>query len=161
MRIPRFRIAWLAAIVALAAVDFAAIREGVRIRHQSRTPIIDALGLGALPMANVLAVGLLVLGTRRGSRSFLLGFEAFGAMALAAHIATASLYPTQLVMPYLLIFLSPLARAIGEPESVGLIVVFVFFAVVVLGLPQVDLALLGGLLCRKFQMAERSNQARD
>jgi hypothetical protein len=40
--------------------------------------MIGALALGAIPMANVLAVGLLIGVWRRGRRPFLWGFETFG-----------------------------------------------------------------------------------
>jgi hypothetical protein len=149
------------AVIAIAALNFGAVRAGLKVRRQLSTPIIDLLGVGALPMANVLAIGLLAVGQRRERRSFLLGFEAFGAMALAFYVAAASLYPSELVMPYLLVFLSPLASAVGEPRSVGLILVFIFIAVVLLGLPQLVFALLGGLLCRKFKIAERLDRTRD
>jgi hypothetical protein len=161
LNMPHFRIAWLMAVVAIAALNFGAVRAGLKVRNQLSTPIIDLLNAGALPMANVLAIGLLVGGQRRGSRSFLLGFEAFGATALALYIAVSSLYANKLVIPYLLVFLSPLARAVGEPRSVVLILVFIALAVVVLGLPQLVFALLGGLLCRKFKNAERPIRTRD
>jgi hypothetical protein len=41
-------------------------------------------------MANVLAVGILVGQQSPRSRPFLLGFEAFGAMALAFYVALVS-----------------------------------------------------------------------
>ena len=53
---------------------------------------MSLLILGALPMANVLAVGILIGQRRPGSRPFLLGFEAFGAMALALYVALASFF---------------------------------------------------------------------
>ena len=46
-------------------------------------------------MANVLVVGMLVAQRRPGSRPFLLGFEAFGAMALALYIALADSLPRE------------------------------------------------------------------
>jgi hypothetical protein len=49
--------------------------------------------LGALPMANVLAVGILVGQQRPGSRQFLLGFEAFGAMAMVSYAALVWFVP--------------------------------------------------------------------
>ena len=97
MKVPRFRIAWVMVFVAIAALDFGAIRAV--FDRNSRTSYL--LGIGALPMANVLVVGLLIGHRRRGSRRFLLGFEAFGAMALAVYVTVASLFTEDLVIPYL------------------------------------------------------------
>ena len=70
--------------------------------------------LGALPMANVLAVGILIGQRRPGSRPFLLGFEAFGAMALALFVALASFAcPREVVIPYLAPLLAPMEKIIG------------------------------------------------
>jgi hypothetical protein len=67
-------------LVAIAALNFGAIRalwyDLATGRNSNR---LEVLGLGALPMANVLAVGLWINLGRRGSRPFLLGFEVFGA----------------------------------------------------------------------------------
>jgi small basic protein len=81
MRMPRVSIAWVMVAVAIAALDFGAIRAHL-------DPQSDTAGLvfGALPMANVLLVGLLTAPYRPRSRSYLLGFEAFGAIALALYI---------------------------------------------------------------------------
>jgi hypothetical protein len=91
VKIPPFRIAWAMAFVAVIALEFGAIRalsviqlraniEGSR--HLSL--MIGALALGAVPMANVLAVGLLIGLWRRGTHPFLWGFETFGAPPSAA-----------------------------------------------------------------------------
>jgi hypothetical protein len=55
MRVPRFRIAWLMVAVAIAAVDSGAIRAMLGIRPDAAILLV----FGALPMANVLVVGLL------------------------------------------------------------------------------------------------------
>ncbi len=74
MKMPRFRIAWLMVAVAIAGIDFGVIR----------TLLAELfLVMGALSMANVLVVGLLIAQQRPSSRPFLWGFEVFGAMALA------------------------------------------------------------------------------
>ena len=69
--------------VAVAALDFAAIRALV----SSNSLVAGLLLVGALPMANVLAVGLLVAQRWPRSRPFLLGFEVFGAMGLTLYVA--------------------------------------------------------------------------
>ena len=57
MKPPRFRIAWVMVAVALAAVDFGVVRACL---DRPGTPAGDLLILGALPMANVLIVGMLI-----------------------------------------------------------------------------------------------------
>jgi hypothetical protein len=148
------------AVVAIFALNFWAVLAGLKVRPHLNTPVIDLLGAGALPMANVLAIALLVGAGRRGRRSFLVGFEAFGAAALAAYIAAASLYPRELVMPYILVPLGTVATAVGGIRSIPAVIVFLSFAVVLLTLPQLGFALLGGLLCRKFKIAERPDRTR-
>ena len=73
MKTPRFRIAWLMALVALAALNFGAVRGFV----DSYTEFY-ALVAGCLPMGDVLAVGLMIGGLRFRNHRFLLGFEVFG-----------------------------------------------------------------------------------
>ena len=138
---PRFRIAWAMVAVAIAALDFGAIRMASdRIIASS-----ELLGLGALPMANVLAVGLLIGQRRRGSRPFLLGFESFGAMALALYLVLAAFAPHR-VIDYLELLLDPIRRTIGLDRTVALIATIYPVGVVILGLPQLAFALIGGLL---------------
>ena len=55
MKPPRFRLAWIMVAVAIAALDFMVIRRSV----DHRTPTGDFLLVGALPMANVLAIGII------------------------------------------------------------------------------------------------------
>jgi len=95
VKAPRFRIAWFMVFIALAALDFRAIRAMPEIGP----PTSELLVLGALPMANVLALGLLIGQRRPGSRPFLLGFEAFGVMASALYVALVSFSPQTVVIP--------------------------------------------------------------
>ncbi len=88
VKVPRFRIAWLMAIVAIAALNFGAIRALVNLQFRAHingfprlAQIIGALILGALPMATVLVFGLLIGTRRRALRPLLLGFEMSGATA--------------------------------------------------------------------------------
>ena len=80
---PRFRIAWVMLLVAIAALNLGAIRA----MSDSWGRTSGLLGLGVLPMTNVLAVGLMIGYRNRESRTFLLGFEAFGATVLALYAA--------------------------------------------------------------------------
>ena len=101
-------------------------------------------------MANVLVVGLLIGLRRPRNRPFLWAFEAFGATALAFYVTGAILFTEESVMPYLNLVLKPLARAIGPILSIGDILVLASVAVVMLGLPQLAFALIGGFLFRRF-----------
>src|SRR5689334_14334004 len=104
-------------LVAIAAFDFGAIRAMPAIPP----PTSGLLVLAALPMANVLAVGLLIGQRRPGNHPFLRGFEAFGGMALALYAALVSLSP-RAVMPYLDPLLHPIRTTIGPGgRPVGLI----------------------------------------
>jgi hypothetical protein len=135
--------------VAIVALNFTAIRV---VMDHSR-PTSDLLGLGVLPMANILAVGLLIGHRRRGSRPFLLGFETFGAAALALYVVLASCLRDETVIPYLNLALDPLIENI-----IGRFPLFVFIpiaysvATVLLALPQMVLALIGGFLSREYRI---------
>ena len=65
MKVPRFRIAWGMVFVAIVALNFGAIRASFGFEPY----VAQALLLGALPMANVLAGGILIGQRRPGSRS--------------------------------------------------------------------------------------------
>ena len=97
MKTPRFRIAWVMVVVAVAALDFAAIRAFLG----SKSLAADSLLLGALPMANVLALGILTGQRRPRSSPFLLGFGTFGAIALAVYVALSFADDAAAPMAYL------------------------------------------------------------
>ena len=81
MKALRFRIAWVMVSIAIAAIDFAVIRAMLRY------PEIGIFVLGALPMVNVLVVGILVAQQRPRNRPFLLGFAVSGALVVALFVA--------------------------------------------------------------------------
>jgi hypothetical protein len=149
---PRFRIAWVMVAVAFAALDFAAIRA---LLPGHANALDDQRGvcllLGALPMANVLAVGMLIGQRRPASRPFLLGFEAFGAMALVLFIALATCFPREVVIPYFAPFVAPVERFIGPGRPLYIPIGGLVVAVVLVG-PQVVFALVGGFLSRRFKV---------
>ena len=129
--------------VAIAAIDFGAIRAVLDYRMND----LFALGgvlllLGALPMANVLLVGMLIAQRRPGSSMFLVGFEWFGAMALALFIALVLISPVGIVS--CLIPVVMLSTEIAR-ENILQLPFAVLGSVVLLGLPQLGLAVLGGL----------------
>jgi hypothetical protein len=138
------------AAVAIVAIDFAAIRACIGI------PEVELLLLGALPMANVLAVGILVAQQRPGSRPFLLGFEAFAAMALALFVAFAEASPFVdnygLMNSYLALAILPIENCVGRNRPFVFIPIALFAYVVMLGWPQLAFALIGGFLSRRFKI---------
>jgi hypothetical protein len=145
MKPPRFRIAWLMAIVALAALNLAAIRAA---SDSSSGPEV-LLCMVALPMTNVLALAILIGHRHRGWRRLLLGFEAFGVSALA-YLIVAILSGEAWVWSYITLVLEP-TRAIVRPSGganwstirllVGRSILSAWAT-----LPQLAFALVGGFL---------------
>src|SRR4051812_42303984 len=149
MRLPRFGIGWIMALVAIAALNLAAYRACYYTfwtNDAARSNQIDVLFLGAVPMANLLILGLLIALRRRGSRPFLFGFEAFGLAAWAAYLALVAYQCHTLVRPYLFRFQVPVFDAIGRSQAH--IPIFRVTAAVILGWWQIVLALIGGLVSR-------------
>lgn len=148
MNLTRFRIAWIMVAVAIAALDFGAIRAMLGVGD-----LENLLVLGALPMANVLAVGLLIAQQRPKSRPFLLGFEAFGAMALALYVFLATIFPLHdsPIMSCLESLIDRLGGFFGQTPFVEITIEYPV-AVAMLGGPQLAFALLGGFLSRRFKI---------
>ena len=154
MKLPRFRIGWRMGFVALAALNFGVVRallgpHASALGHQRDILLL----LGALPMSNVLVVGMLIGQRRPGSRPFLMGFETFGAMALAFFIALASCFPREVVMPYLAAFVAPIEWFIGPGRPFIYIPIGGLVVAVTLVGPQVAFALIGGVLSRRFKVS--------
>lgn len=138
MTIPRFRIAWLMVAVALVAVDLGAIRG----LFEFRDTFSELVGVGVLPMANLLAVGAAVGAARRRFPPFLAGFEVFGAAAMLACLTWAWLSPNSLTLG-LLRLLIPVTHHF-RTELFGVGPANYAIAGLLLSLPQVGFALLGG-----------------
>jgi hypothetical protein len=133
--------------VALAALNFGAIRAV--FDHKSRTSYL--MGIGAVPMANVLAVGLLIGHRRRRNRRFLWSFVVLGAVALALYVAVASLFAEELVIPYMMLSYNLIFGYKGLLRSLQpYFVVYYPVLALMLGLPQLALALVGGLLFHAY-----------
>jgi hypothetical protein len=115
------------------------------------------LGPGALPMVNVLAVGLWISLRRRGSSPFLLRFEVFGAAALALYLLVWIFYADAWMRFYLYRIINPLRKLAYdlEPRILNYKIFYLSVAAVVQGLPQIALALTGGFLFRRFRTAGR------
>jgi hypothetical protein len=150
VKLPRFRIVWGMAFVALVALNSGAIRAAFGFEPY----VAQALILGALPMANVLAVGILIGQRRPGNRPFLLGFEAFGAIALTLSVAVACFFPDAVTL-CLMVIEAILEGTIGRHHPFIFTPIEGFVAVVMLGLPQVAFALFGGSLSRRFRITRR------
>ena len=157
MKGPRFRIAWLMAAVAIAALDFAAIRA---VSDYPGGPNV-LLCMVALPMANVLAIVLLIGRRHCGCRRLLLGFEACGAAALA-YLFVAILSGEDWVWSYVALILEP-TRTLVRPTGGGKWSTFRLFVgrsflSIWATLPQLTFALIGGYLLQRFGTAERRDQ---
>ena len=145
MRVPRFTIAGMMALVLVVALDAWACQA--LMGGPPPVELSELIVFGALPMANVLALGLypILMSRNRheGGRSGWVGFEVGGLVALLVFLA-CSLTMTHPLNENV----SHLLRALGfVPGPVFLVV----GAVVLLLVPQLALALLCGWLCRTYK----------
>jgi hypothetical protein len=135
--------------VAIAAFDFAAARAML-------APGWDHAGgwltFGALPMANVLLICLLIAHRRPRSRPFLLGFEVFGTTALAVYVVLVYGFEKEVLIPYANLLVNPLEKTLWGYGPIVLEPILYCVGVLMLCLPQVALALLGGFLSRTFKI---------
>jgi hypothetical protein len=136
--------------IAIAALNFGAIRALLNLRSPLNNKTVGLLGLGALPMVNFLAAAALVSRWRHGPRTFLRGIEASGAAALALYFAGACFFTEPFLMPYLYLAIGPVAGTIAQNWPIVHITIFYCIAVVMLALPQMTIALIGGFLFWKF-----------
>jgi hypothetical protein len=155
--IPRYRLNRLVVLIALAALNFGAIRA---LYYDLRTGMnanrLDVFALGVLPMANVLAVGILIALWRRRSRPYLQGFLAFGSVALVLYLIVWTFFADEWVRFYVFLVLNPLRKVVGYLEPPVINSIFYSVAVVVLlGWPQLAFALIGGFLSRRFRKTEQ------
>ncbi len=160
MQMPRFRIAWLMVFVAIAALNLGAIRALLGIRSSLNNKAVGVLGMGALPMANLLAAGTIAGRWHPSCRAFFWGFEVAGAVALVLYVAGACLFSEQLLMSYLYLVVWPVTSLIGRNPLMVHIPIAYITAVFLLALPQVTFALIGAFLFRKFKIAELPDRTR-
>jgi hypothetical protein len=154
MRVPRFRIAWVMILIAIVALNLGAFRAV----SADRSSVSVVLPLGSLPMANVLAIGLLVGYRRPGSRGFFLGFAVIGAAALAVYVAVIVTYQESISIYFVPVY-QVLRATIGPPSSTPrVIVTYYVFAAVWATWPQLVLALIGGSLTR-YNDASRTSSS--
>jgi hypothetical protein len=166
MRKPRLTVASVMALVALAALNFAGIRawlyyrvghgvspHGVQMTYIDNT--YDLMGYGGLPMADLLAAGLLARSFGVTRRPFLLGLMAFGAAALVAFVACAALYTEGVIQPFILWVLRSLPRSIKTLRpSVRTSILYAIAASLVV-LPQLAVAVLGGAIFQALSSRRR------
>lgn len=164
MHLGRTRITGLMGLVVVAAVEFWAVRVAndwqfdYYIRgNELASRMIGLALLGALPIANILGIGLLISLRGRGNRPFLLGFEVAGFASLLTLVAAIIFAPELLSKSLVDNFrrnVVPLFLHGPYMYPTGL-AALTSIAVAVLTLPQVAFALLGGLLVRKFRKPDR------
>jgi hypothetical protein len=131
-------------VVAIAALDFAAIRA---------LWVLDSRAAGValllvLPMVNVLASGILVAQQHPGSRSFLRGFVAFGGMALASCVVLSCYRDGTVMDVYIRLLSGPWEAIVGHPPSSDTDLTRALVVAAWVGWPQVTVALIGGFLSR-------------
>jgi hypothetical protein len=141
----RFRcsIAGMMAAVVLVALDCMAIRTPLSGLSVTACMLL----LGGLPMANILAAGLLILLADRSGRGvyrpWLVGFEVAGWTALFLY-ASCAYYRPYALREYVVHALTSL-RALGNSALITAVVV-------ALSAPQLGLAILGGWVNRKYEI---------
>jgi hypothetical protein len=146
VRRARCSMAGLMALVVIAALDCAAIRSPLSGRPLTAILLL----LGALPMANILAVALLPLIQRHRARlerrACLVGFEIVGWVALLLY-AFCAVHHSDFLLDIVLRPLRPI-RVQGRSA---------FLTVVCMALltPQLAPALLGGWLCGRYHLRVR------
>jgi hypothetical protein len=132
-------------LVAIVAVNIAVTSNVLDYAN----PYKELLLMGSLPMANTLVMGLATGCESRSIRGFLVGFEAFGVTALCLFIGGISLFPDLINLHYRLLYM-PFGRSLT----------MILLTVVMIGLPQLAFALLGGFLTRNFGNSPQTHRAR-
>ncbi len=146
MKTPRFRIALIMLIIAIAGLNFGAIRAVSNPERRS----LFLLCLVVLPMANILAGGLLLAILRPRSRPFLRGFELFGLMAIALVVAGIMLNE-YILLSYLGFSIAIEVAMFGPPSPTGPNgLSFCILSLWALW-PQLVFAVVGGFLFRRFR----------
>jgi hypothetical protein len=154
MKRPRVTIGRLMAVVVFIAVNCGVMR--------SVWGTVGPLGIivfGLMPMANLLAAGLIVAlrrsWTSGGVRPSWVGFAVFGLAAMAAYAVLCLL---DLVIGYLNVFVRPIEAIFqGGGPWMDVIVVLIGFPIMwaALALPQLAVALLGGWLWGRYRLVRR------
>jgi hypothetical protein len=152
MRMPRLRIAGVMAVIGIIALELGVARAIMDFASPDRNLmfLVMMLGLGCQAMLSILGVGLLVGYRWPGSRSFIAGFEAFGGTAMALYILGVTIFNRDLV-PIVDEAVRPLANFLRDGPYIStakLLLAYTIFAVV-LSLPQLTFAAIGGFLTQR------------
>jgi hypothetical protein len=143
----RFSLSTLMVVVLVLAVNLSA---GGPFYGLTGMEGLSLLSSGALPMASILAVGLVVLMKRPtgrpGGRRILAGFEAFGVAALFLYLACTGLFPETIHQK-----LGDLLKRIIWPGRP----LFSWCLMALCLLPQLLVALLGGWLNARYRIVRR------
>jgi hypothetical protein len=145
---PRFTIATLAFVVVLLALDFAWMRVLLPNRGFSVFGFAaQGFDLGVLPMVNLLALSLyLRLSRRERPHPFLVGFELCGLGAVLAYMAWSWADPETVGILIVRVCLAWWRWTPLSPRDPYLVVV----AAISITVPQLLVAMLGGLIIRYF-----------
>ena len=153
---------WLAVAIVLVAflmVNLTAVRvhgslknaalrnlKGFSREDMHTAVMLDTLLYGCLPAANVLVLAALIAYRRPAIRPFVLGFEIFGCAALILYAAVAVLFTEDVLLPYLRLVLQPFADSAGPYLTTTSFLIISALSVVLLGAPQLVVAMVGGAL---------------
>jgi hypothetical protein len=149
MKLPRFSIARIMAIIILAALNLAAIRA----LDGTSTEWGGLIVFGSMPMASILVLGLpcLVKGVwgRSQTHPFLIGFEGVGWTILLFYTGASLLFPS-----FIGETLVKGMRVLGITNSPDPVwqVCMIIAGVLFLPLPQLVAALIGGWLNQRFKI---------
>lgn len=147
MNVPRLRISWLMILVAFLAVDFAALRA-LAVPHGQ---FGDLFVVGIVPLLNALSICGLVARFRPQSRPFVLGFSLFAAVAFVCYIIGSATFTSTLhhfVGAVMMAVLTPFRGIVRGPS----VLIYLLASVIVM-LPQLLFAWLGGTLSAKYRLA--------
>jgi hypothetical protein len=150
VKLPRLRIGRVMIAVGIIALNFGVIRAVTDLESR----FVFLLSVLVLPMANILAIGLLLAFLRPQRRDFLRGFELFGLIALICVVGLAMVVEG-LVTLYLAPPMALFEATIGPPPPIRqnwptypFLVGFCFFSVWATW-PQLAFAVIGGFLSRR------------
>jgi hypothetical protein len=149
VRLPRFSIAWMMAIVVVVAIDFAVCAALSEMRSESAELILFC----AMPMASLLMLGLPSIAlacVRRGKiHPFLVGFELMGWLLVVLCGVCAVLFRESFVYDIeIAISWFPLGANFNFWGG-WLAFAYVVFVTLV---PQLVLSLVAGCLCQRFEI---------
>jgi len=165
MTSPRFSLASLLVAIAFFAANFTVIRWGLGLPNLNASGMIQEIVIGGTPMASTLIVGAVLAmhgSTRRAvRRTFWIGFVATGTCALGSFVVSCLRFKATVnsSIDSSVSAIDASLHHIGLTWRVGdhgLRYATVIAAIVMLlGLPQIGLAVLGGVVAEFCQRGRR------